>query len=69
MQLSNVRFGEGIKAVRLIKKLSQKQLAKKSGVGQATISDIESGTHDTTFGTANKITTALGLRIRISVVS
>lgn len=39
-------FGERVKQARLAVKLSQQKLAKKAGVSQTTISDIERGRND-----------------------
>ena len=42
---------------------SQEQLAKKSGVGQSTISEIEAGKHVPTVEVALMLTKALGTTI------
>lgn len=48
------------------KEMTQKILAKKSGVSQQTISHIESGIGDVSLGTLKKISMVLNLEIKIS---
>jgi len=50
-----------LKEHRLMKGLTQAQLAKKSGLAQATISHIESGLANPTFTTLSKIASCLNL--------
>jgi DNA-binding XRE family transcriptional regulator len=45
---------------------TQKELAEKSGVPQATISKIESGKRNLELNTLNKIAKAMGKRIEIN---
>ena len=58
-------FGKGIKNARMETGYSQRQLAKRSGVNQATISRAERGDTNITMGTAMRLTKALGLRIQV----
>ncbi len=52
---------------RLSHGLTQQQLAKKIGTKQPVISRFESGTYNPTIKFLQRITHALGLRLRISV--
>lgn len=57
-------LGKNIKVIRLKQGLSANKLAKKAGVGVATISQIETGSRQMLKGdTINKIATALNVRI------
>ncbi len=53
-------LGENLKALRKARKLTQKELAKKSGVKQSVISDLETGTAKTT-GSILELANALGV--------
>lgn len=48
------------------RKITQVQLAKKAGMPQSQIARIESGHHNITLGTLNKVANALNLRVKIS---
>ena len=54
-------FGERLKAKRLDKKLSQRELASKVGVTHAYISQVERGQKTPTFETTLKLADALGI--------
>lgn len=53
-------LGENLKAIRKAKKMTQKELAQKSGVKQSVISDLETGTAKTT-GSILELASALGI--------
>ena len=55
------RWGARIRAERQRLKMTQKQLAKRTGVSQATISAIENGIYDGRFATRYAIERELGL--------
>ena len=57
------KFGIKLKYYRLIKKITQEQLAEKLNVDSHYISDIECGRRNITFKTLYKITKALDLDI------
>lgn len=46
---------------RLAKVMTQEELAQKSGVGEVTISRIETGQHEARISTVRKLATALGI--------
>jgi len=54
-----------MKHLRELRQLSQSDLAKKSGVSQATIAHIEKGRKDPSVGTLRKIAEALDVAIAI----
>ena len=58
-------IAERTKYLRLRLKLTQAKLAKKSGVSQSVIADLESGTHDPTLSTLEKV--AAGLEIHVAL--
>ncbi len=47
------------------KGLTQVQLAKKVGMPQSQIARIESGNHNVTLGTLNRVASALDLRVQV----
>ncbi|MCA4085015.1 XRE family transcriptional regulator [Acinetobacter baumannii] len=53
-------LGENLKAIRKAKKMTQKELAMKSGVKQSVISDLETGNAKST-GSILELATALGV--------
>lgn len=53
-------FGENLKAIRKMKKMTQKDLAQKSGVKQSVISDLETGNAKST-GSIFELARALGV--------
>ncbi|WP_288384271.1 XRE family transcriptional regulator [uncultured Acinetobacter sp.] len=53
-------LGENLKAIRRARKMTQKELAKKSGVKQSVISDLETGNAKTT-GSIIELSNALGV--------
>nr|EKV2166576.1 helix-turn-helix domain-containing protein [Acinetobacter baumannii] len=53
-------LGENLKAIRKAKKMTQKELAMKSGVKQSVISDLETGNAKST-GSILELVTALGV--------
>lgn len=52
---------------RLAKKMSQEQLAKRAGTGQAVISRLEGGNAKPSFSLVKKIANALGTDITITI--
>ncbi len=52
---------------RLQKKMSQKELARKMGTGQSAISRLESGESNPSFKFLQKVASALGSRLSISL--
>lgn len=48
------------------KRLTQAQLAKKVGMPQSQIARIESGNHNVTLGTLNRVASALDLKVRVA---
>lgn len=52
---------------RLKKKMSQKELAHKIGTGQSAISRLEGGESNPSFKFLQKVATALGARLTISL--
>lgn len=52
---------------RLKKKMSQKELARKIGTGQSAISRLEGGESNPSFKFLQKVATALGARLTISL--
>lgn len=55
-----------IAEARKKRKITQVQLAKKADMPQSQIARIESGNHNITIGTLNKVVAALDLRVKIS---
>ena len=47
------------------KKLTQQELAEKAGVTQNTITRLESGTTNPTFGTINRVAGILGKKLKL----
>lgn len=48
------------------KRLTQTQLAKKAGMPQSQIARIESGSHNVTIGTLNRVASALNLKLKVA---
>ncbi|HTE22884.1 MAG TPA: helix-turn-helix transcriptional regulator [Candidatus Limnocylindria bacterium] len=59
------KLAESLIKARLDRKLTQEQLAKKAGVTQNTITRLESGTTNPTFGTVSRVASALGQELRL----
>ena len=53
-------LGENLKKLRKAKKMTQKELAQKSGVKQSVISELETGTAKST-GSILELASALGI--------
>jgi transcriptional regulator with XRE-family HTH domain len=60
MQL-NEQVGRRLRALREQRQLSLSELARRSGVGKATLSDMEGGRRNPTLETLYALTTALGV--------
>ena len=58
-------IGHAIRQARKAKKLTQKELAERSGVWQETISKVENGLSDTKLETVFDILAALDLEILV----
>lgn len=56
-------MGYKIKEYRLLRKLTQEELASKSGVTRVTICNIENGTQDIKVGNLKKIAKALDVKL------
>ena len=59
---------EQLKQVRESRKISQRELSKRCGVPQKTISRIESGVDIPKLSTLSKISEALDLSLRVELV-
>lgn len=57
-----IAFGERLKEVRLKKKLTQLQLAERSGIERTFISHIEAGSRNVSIDTMEKLFDGLGVR-------
>ena len=55
-----------ISQTRKKRKITQVQLAKKAGMPQSQIARIESGNHNVTIGTLNRVASALNLRVLVA---
>ena len=55
-----------IAEARQKKKITQVQLAKKTGMPQSQIARLESGSHNTTLATLYRVARALDLQVRIA---
>ncbi len=60
------QLARSIIKARLVKKMTQAQLADKAGVGQAVIARLESGTANPTIGTVNRVASALGKALKLA---
>jgi len=60
----NKQLGEKIARVRKAQRMTQEELASKTGVQTATVSNIERGETDTSVYTVYKIAEALRLHIK-----
>lgn len=58
-----------IAEARKKKKITQVQLAKKTGMPQSEIARLESGHHNVTLETLNQVAHALGLKVRVTAGS
>mgnify|MGYP000231631990 CR=1 FL=1 len=54
-------FGEKLKLIRKEKKLTQKELAEKSGIGVQTLRNYEQGIGNPTWSSVVALATALGV--------
>lgn len=57
------KFGSSVKRFRNLKKLSQEELAFRSGLNRNYISDIERGTRNISLKSISKISQGLGINI------
>jgi len=65
MMDNNAKFeiGEVVRQIRFSKRITQKQLAKKIKVSQATVAHVESGRKEPSIKTLSKMLQALGLNV------
>lgn len=56
------RFGDAVRAERLRQKISQEELAHRSGVSTAYMSRIECGTNVVSLETIQKVANGLGVK-------
>jgi ribosome-binding protein aMBF1 (putative translation factor) len=61
----HVLFGANLRQARLKAKLSQAELAARTGMRQPYISDIENGVRDITLGTMTSCARAVGIDVRM----
>ena len=64
-EMIRIRLANQIKKIRNNKKLTQKAVAKRSGMPQSVIARMESGEHSVSLDTLNKIATALGKEVQL----
>jgi transcriptional regulator with XRE-family HTH domain len=57
------KFGKRVKKIRLEKKLSQGDIAKKLGIGASYISQVERGVQNVSLKGMEKLSRALGVKI------
>jgi transcriptional regulator with XRE-family HTH domain len=57
-------FAENLKAARLRAKLTQDEVAEKTGIAQSHISDYESGLQPLLLSTAERLAKAVGVPLR-----
>ena len=58
-----MRIVNKVKQYRKAARMTQSQLAERSGVSRQTISDIETGKHDPTISVALLLARALGVKV------
>jgi transcriptional regulator with XRE-family HTH domain len=63
-QEMHVLFGANLRQARLKAKLSQAEVAARTGMRQPYISDIENGVRDITLGTMTSCARAVGTDVR-----
>lgn len=64
IRLRGRRFSENMKAARLLKGITQEQLAQKLGVTRQGVQKIESGKHSVLLETVCRVADALGADVR-----
>src|SRR5215204_5348743 len=60
---------ELVRSARTRRELSQRELAKRAGVPQSTVSKVESGRQQPTVAMLERLVTAAGFRIRANLVN
>lgn len=63
----NIAVGEAVLEARAKKDLTQKQLSELTGIDQSDISKIERGVANPSVSTLNKIASALGMQLYVSI--
>lgn len=64
-EMTRLRIAQQIKALRDIKRMTQKAVALKTGMSQSVIARIESGERGLTIDTLGKIANALGKEVHL----
>lgn len=64
LEVEYALYGELIR-MRIEKKMTQKQLAKKLGTHQSSIARFEAGTYNPSFDFVKRLVSALGMRLKI----
>lgn len=54
-------FGDRVREIREAKKITQAELARRIGIHQPVLCDLEKGRHSATLQTVERIATALGV--------
>lgn len=63
------RLASDLIKARLNKKMTQSQLAEKSGVSRTVIARLESGTTNPTYRTVNRVASTLGKELRLTTAN
>lgn len=63
----NIAVGEAVLAARARANMTQKQLSQATGIDQSDISKLERGLSNPSIATLNKIATALGAKLYVSI--
>lgn len=64
-ELFRLKIASEIKSLRLQKKLTQENFAKKAQMPQSVVARIESGKHSISLGTLNRVAQALGKKVQL----
>lgn len=67
MSTINEQLGQMVKKMREYRKLTQSELADKSGLSRVTVGQIERGNAEPSLGNLHKIATALDCHIDITL--
>lgn len=57
-------FGERVREIRKIKKMTQEQLSLESGIGRTFVAHIEAGSRNISLGTMENIFIGLGVSFK-----
>ena len=61
-------IGENIKSIRKEKKITQKELAERTGINQADISKLENGTRNPSLKMLKRLAAGMGMALKIEFV-